>query len=184
MKRFVVSIARQKGIKPPPGYTKSASICRTFLDQHAPQNSSRKTTGATDPKPASSAQMLFANKIAHEKDIVIPDEAKATSAALSVWIESNHRPERSKRRCQSGEKLPKSTASHASKPTKRSRKRSFDATEARSSPARRNSKTDTPLRIPYGNKDVALKLGARYRSGGWYAPPGVDLTAFDERGWL
>ncbi len=44
--------------------------------------------------------------------------------------------------------------------------------------------TDTPLRIPYGNKDLALKLGARYRSGGWYAPPGVDLAAFSERGWL
>jgi len=41
-----------------------------------------------------------------------------------------------------------------------------------------------PLRIPYGNKEVALKLGARYRSGGWYAPPGVDLAAFGERGWL
>jgi hypothetical protein len=41
-----------------------------------------------------------------------------------------------------------------------------------------------PLRIPYGNKEVALKLGARYGSAGWYAPPGVDLSAFGERGWL
>ena len=24
----------------------------------------------------------------------------------------------------------------------------------------------------------------RYRSPGWYAPPGVDLSAFEERGWL
>jgi hypothetical protein len=51
-------------------------------------------------------------------------------------------------------------------------------------PAQPNSVTGTPLRIPYGNKEVALKLGARYRSGGWYAPPGVDLSAFGERGWL
>jgi DNA topoisomerase-3 len=29
-----------------------------------------------------------------------------------------------------------------------------------------------------------VKLGARYRTGGWYAPPGVDLSAFGERGWL
>jgi hypothetical protein len=36
----------------------------------------------------------------------------------------------------------------------------------------------------YDNKDVALKLGARYGSAGWYAPPGVDLSAFGERGWL
>ena len=24
-----------------------------------------------------------------------------------------------------------------------------------------------------------MKLGARYHSGGWYAPPGVHLSAFD-----
>jgi DNA topoisomerase-3 len=40
------------------------------------------------------------------------------------------------------------------------------------------------LRIPYGNKTIALDLGARYRPGGWYAPPGVDLASFGERGWL
>ena len=43
---------------------------------------------------------------------------------------------------------------------------------------------ETPLRIPFGNKEVALRLGARYRAGGWYAPPGTDLGAFRERGWL
>ena len=47
-----------------------------------------------------------------------------------------------------------------------------------------NSVAGTPLRIPYGNKDIAMKLGARYGSAGWYAPPGVDLSAFGERGWL
>jgi hypothetical protein len=40
------------------------------------------------------------------------------------------------------------------------------------------------LRIPYGHKDVALKLGARYGAAGLYAPPRVDLAAFGERGWL
>ena len=43
---------------------------------------------------------------------------------------------------------------------------------------------DTLLRIPFGNKEAALQLGARYRAGGWYAPAGVDLTRFRERGWL
>lgn len=37
---------------------------------------------------------------------------------------------------------------------------------------------ETPLRIPYGNKEMALKLGARYRDGGWYGPADVDLAAF------
>ena len=33
-------------------------------------------------------------------------------------------------------------------------------------------------------KEVAQKLGARYGADGWYAPPGVDLSAFKENGWL
>ncbi len=43
---------------------------------------------------------------------------------------------------------------------------------------------NTPLKIPYGNKEVAQKLGASYGADGWYAPPGVDLSAFKENGWL
>ena len=49
---------------------------------------------------------------------------------------------------------------------------------------RRGSQTGTPLRIPYGNKQIAFELGARYAAGGWYAPPGTDLGAFRECGWL
>jgi hypothetical protein len=36
MKRFADSLARQKGVKPPPGYKTSILICRAFLNQHAP----------------------------------------------------------------------------------------------------------------------------------------------------
>ena len=46
------------------------------------------------------------------------------------------------------------------------------------------SSGDTPLRIPYGNKEAAQALGARYRADGWYAPADVPLTTFRERGWL
>ncbi len=42
----------------------------------------------------------------------------------------------------------------------------------------------TPLRIPYGNKEVAMQLGARYRDGQWYAPAGVNLDPFRRHGWL
>ena len=42
----------------------------------------------------------------------------------------------------------------------------------------------TPLRIPFGNKEAALRLGAHYSADGWYAPPGADLSRFRERGWL
>jgi len=89
MKRFADSIARQKRIKPPPGYTKSGSICGAFLQQHAPKKSGGDTIGEHGPKTASPAQVLFAEKIAQEKSVVIPDDAKASSSAMSAWIESN-----------------------------------------------------------------------------------------------
>ena len=50
--------------------------------------------------------------------------------------------------------------------------------------ARRPEAAGTPLRIPFGNKEAAQQLGARYRAGGWYAPLGVELAPFRERGWI
>jgi len=50
--------------------------------------------------------------------------------------------------------------------------------------ARRPKATGTPLRIPFGNKEAAQQLGARYRAGGWYAPLGLELAPFRERGWM
>jgi DNA topoisomerase-3 len=43
---------------------------------------------------------------------------------------------------------------------------------------------ETRLNIPFGNKELALSLGARYRTGGWFAPPGTRLEPFQEKGWL
>ena len=42
----------------------------------------------------------------------------------------------------------------------------------------------TRLNIPFGNKELALHLGARYRTGGWFAPPGANLEPFRQKGWL
>ena len=112
MKRFADSLVRQKGIKLPPGYKTSISICRKFLNEHAPKKADGEAAGKHEPKTVSPSQLLYAKKIAQGKALIIPDEAKASSAAMSAWI------------------------------------------------------------------------GARFRSGGWYAPPGVDLSAFGERGWL
>jgi DNA topoisomerase-3 len=184
MKRFADSLVRQKGIKPPPGYKTSISICRKFLNEHAPKKSEGETPGTPDAKPVSPAQMLYAKKIAQGKGIVIPEEAKANAAAMSAWIDSNRSAKRRRRRRKNPYKPTGSVAPQSTATTKRSRKRKPDASAAPLAPAQPNSVTGTPLRIPYGNKHVALKLGARYRSGGWYAPPGVDLSAFGERGWL
>src|SRR5256885_14311522 len=96
MKRFAESLVRQKGIKPPPGYKTSISICRKFLSEHAPKKADGETAGKHEPKPASLAQLLYAKKIAQGKGVVIPDEAKANSAAMSAWIDSNRGTKRRK----------------------------------------------------------------------------------------
>src|SRR6202521_3157106 len=123
MKRFADSLSRQKGIRPPPGYTKSGSICRAFLDQHALKKADVETSGELGSKPASPAQMLFAEKIARERGIVIPDETKANSAAMSAWIKSHLSTERGKGR----RKKPNKPASNSPAPTKRPRIRNAGA---------------------------------------------------------
>ena len=107
MRKFAASIATRKGIKPPRGYTKSAAVCRAFLDEHAPRHNRGQSTQPTanGPVPPSG----------------VPQPAPASG---------------------------------------------------------------TLLRIPYGNKELAFRLGARYGADGWYAPPGIDLAGFRERGWL
>ena len=57
-------------------------------------------------------------------------------------------------------------------------------TEASVGAAQASAGSPTPLRISYGNKEVAFSMGARYGADGWYTPPGVDLDAFREREWL
>jgi DNA topoisomerase-3 len=74
MKRFADSLVRQKGIKPPPGYKASISICRKFLSEHAPKKSDGETVGKLDSKPVSPAQLLYAKKLAQGKGLIIPDD--------------------------------------------------------------------------------------------------------------
>jgi DNA topoisomerase-3 len=184
MRRFAESLVRQNGIKPPPGYKTSISICRKFLSEHAPKKADGETAGRLEPKPVSPAQLLYATKIALGKSVVIPDEAKANSAAMAAWIDSNQVTKRRNRGRKTASRQAGSIAAQSMAPRKRSRKQTADAVAIPPTPAQPNLATGTPLRIPYGNKEAALKLGARYRSGGWYAPLGVDIAAFRERGWL
>jgi DNA topoisomerase III len=184
MKRFADSLVRQKGIKPPPGYKTSISICRKFLNEHAPKKAEGETPRKLDSKPVSPAQMLYAKKIALGKGVVIPEDAKANSAAMSAWIDSNRSAKRRRRSRKHPYKPTGSVAPRSTATIKRSRKRKADTAAAPPASTQPNSVTGTPLRIPYGNKEVALKLGARYGSAGWYAPSGIDLSAFGERGWL
>src|ERR1035437_9790501 len=184
MKRFADNLSRQKGITPPPGYKPSISICRKFLSERAPKKANGETAGKLDPKLVSPAQLLYAKKIAQGKGFIIPNEAKTNSAAMSAWIDSNRGKTRRKSNPRTASKAAESITSQSTAPSKRSQKRKAGADPTTLAPAPTNSVTGTPLRIPYGNKDVALKLGARYGSTGWFAPPGVDLSLFEERGWL
>ena len=151
MKRFADSLVRQKGIKPPPGYKTSISICRKFLNEHAPKKADGGTPGKPEPKPVSPAQLLYAKKIAQGKGLVIPDEAKANSAAMSAWIDSNRGTKRRKRGRKTVYKPAGSAAPRSAGPTKRSGKRKAGDVDP-STPDQPNSAAGTPLRIPYGNK--------------------------------
>lgn len=105
MKRFADSIALQKGIKPPAGYTKSGSVCRAFLEQHAPKKTEcagGKAVGGLEPRPPSSAQLSFAESISREKGVAIPNAARDNSAVMSVWIEKNKSPKSRKKGARGG----------------------------------------------------------------------------------
>ena len=49
MKRFADSVVRQKGIKPPPGYKTSGSICRKFLNDTRPRKPTVKRLESLNP---------------------------------------------------------------------------------------------------------------------------------------
>ena len=144
MRKFAASIAKNKGIKPPAGYTKSAAICRAFLDEHAP----RRWAGRGDARNSGVGAASRGGK-----------SLKAGGARPGT--------ERRKAAGPRGASGPEPARTGPS------------AGAARTSTCSR-----TLLRIPYGNKEVAFSLGARYGPDGWYAPPGVNLDAFRERGWL
>ena len=100
MKKFAASIAKRKRIKPPAGYTKSASVCRKFLDRHAPAPVASDTVmiGTAGFRSPSAAQLSFAEAIARDKGIAVPNDAKMNAAAMSKWIDANRRSKSTRRR--------------------------------------------------------------------------------------
>jgi DNA topoisomerase-3 len=111
------------------------------------------------------------------------DEPKAASLTQGTSGETN--PPVRKRRRGKGTRAAMPTAKKAAQRSK-TRRRSLGGLPPSVSPGpnRHDAGASTPLKIPYGNKEIALKLGARYGAGGWYAPPGVELSTFRDRGWL
>jgi DNA topoisomerase-3 len=144
MKRFADSLGRQKGIKPPPGYKTSISICRKFLNQHAPKKADGEAAGKLDPKPVSPAQLLYASKIAQSKDLIVPDDAKSSSAAMSAWIDANRGAKRRRKFRRAPGKSIRPMAPQSTAPTKRSRKRTAGHASAQPTAARPDSGEAAP----------------------------------------
>jgi DNA topoisomerase III len=165
MKRYADSLARQKRLRPPVGYDTSISICRAFLNEHAAKKADGEAAVPAPTRRASTAR----------KGEEIADIAKVGSSTKSGPFNAKRAAPRAK-----GE-LAAETAGPTNPPKKRRTKR--EAAPSPSEFAQSDSMCDTPLKIPYGNKEIAMKLGARYGAGGWYAPPGIDLSVFRERGW-
>ncbi|MDE0381546.1 MAG: DNA topoisomerase, partial [Rhodospirillales bacterium] len=146
MRKFAASIAMRKGIKPPAGYTRSATLCRKFLDEHAPRRAEgRNGEPAAGGEPVTPAE---------------DDKSRRAGSARS------------------GTAAKRMSARSRRPPGKKQAGSGAPAT------AQASGGAAIPLRIPYGNKETAFSMGARYGPKGWYAPPGVDLSGFRRRGWL
>jgi DNA topoisomerase-3 len=167
MKSFVDSLARQKGLKPPRGYTSSGAACRAFLDQHAPKKDGAQAPADVGGGRPSPVRRTVANRRP-------PDQHAADVPAAKVVSELGDRRGMPGRKAVVRKRKASTGKLRATRPGK--------VAPELQSPATPNG--GTPLRIPFGNKEAALQLGARYRAGGWYAPAGVDLASFRERGWL
>ena len=95
MKRFADSLARQRGIKPPPGYKTSMSICRAFLNQHAPKKADGES-GRHDAKAGGPAHIV-AEETARDGNVGISTQAAVSLAAIPEPIDGNPKTKRRKR---------------------------------------------------------------------------------------
>ena len=161
----------------------------------------RANDGST--RPPTPAMKRYAESLARQQRIA-PPAGYATSGAICRAFLAQHAPTKAPREPTTAPSMQPAPSQPGSPSKKRRRVAGAKAAKPAPKRAARRGKgkivgapTDAPsgvtaqdaggktlLRIPYGNKEVAQKLGARYSSDGWYAPPGVDLAAFRERGWL
>jgi len=77
---FATSIAAQRGLKLPRGLKTNSAICRTFLNQHAPQ---------TGPRPPSEAMMRYARSLAEQKGIECPPAVLADFAVCRAFLDEH-----------------------------------------------------------------------------------------------
>jgi DNA topoisomerase-3 len=90
---FATSVAAQKGLKLPRGLKSNSAICRTFLDQHAPQRAPGRTetVSHTGPRPPSEAMVRYARSLAEQKGIECPPSVLTDFAACRTFLDEHSR---------------------------------------------------------------------------------------------
>jgi DNA topoisomerase III len=83
----------------------------------------------------SPGQLLYANKIAQGKGLIIPDDAKTSSATMSAWIDLNRDKTRHKRGRRTAYKSAGSIAPQSTAPSKRHRQPKASSEVASLTPA-------------------------------------------------
>ncbi len=174
MKRFAESIAREKGVKPPPAIRNRARSAARSSISTRPGKPTQNTLEGLTPSLQVPRRWCLPRRSRPPKASLCPTKPGPTRRPCRAWIESTQGTQGGKSRRKSLKTSTRSTASQSTAPERRPRKPAANvaATATPSTPARAKSATGTPLRIPYGNKDDALKLGARYRAGGVVCPRG------------
>ena len=167
MKRLVDRLAQQQGLPPARGYTASSAACRAFLDQHAPKKDEVQATAQANAKQPVPIRRTYTRRLA-------PDRGNSVVPPAPIDVHQSQRPDEPNRKANGRKRKVGSGKART--------RRTAQAKEG--APPSGAPRGDTPLHIPFGNKEAALQLGARDRAGGWYAPPGVDLDGFRQRGWL
>jgi DNA topoisomerase III len=167
MKRFVGRVAQQQEVQPPRGYATSSTVGRAFLDQHAAKKDAVRAIADADAHQPAPARKRYAGQRA-------PDRGNRVVLPAQIDMPRSERPGGPNRKA-NGQKWKVGRGKVRTSRPDQAKEGGLPAVAPGG---------DTPLHIPFGNKEAALRLGARYRTGGWYVPPGVDLDSFRQRGWL
>jgi DNA topoisomerase-3 len=146
---FATSIAAQRGLKLPRGLKTNSAICRTFLDQHAPQRSSGPARAAQQngPRPPTDAMARYARSLAEQKGIECPPTVLADFATCRTFLDeysskAQHPPEKNRAGTPKGRR-PAARADNSNDKPKRASASVRRPTESRAKDPRRVSRSRT-----------------------------------------
>ncbi|MBM1169340.1 type IA DNA topoisomerase [Microvirga arabica] len=146
---FATSIAAQRGLKLPRGLKTNSAICRTFLDQHAPQRSSGPARAAQQngPRPPTDAMARYARSLAEQKGIECPPDVLADFATCRTFLDeysskAQHPPEKNRAGTPKGRRPAARAGNNNDKP-KRASASVRRPTESRAKDPRRGSRSRT-----------------------------------------